>query len=144
MKEIPDSIQDIHACIPLSYYVNKTYRILAHTGLQESVTILNDKAGRKMCKWKISLTQMFLHGMQGRLIRFCRPFMPGVEKHTDSLTEIAVKPLCQSGFHRLWLYHMSYIHYPPFPICLWLYPRFYKFSGMYGSCVGQFPWYMHH
>ena len=34
---------------------------------------------------------MFLHGMQGRLIRFCRPFMPGVEKHTDSLTEIAVK-----------------------------------------------------
>lgn len=44
-----------------------------------------------MCKWKISLTQMFLHGMQGRLIRFCRPFMPGVEKHTDSLTEIAVK-----------------------------------------------------
>ena len=32
-----------------------------------------------MCKWKISLTQMFLHGMQGRLIRFCRPFMPGVE-----------------------------------------------------------------
>ena len=27
----------------------------------------------------------------GRLIRFCRPFMPGVEKHTDSLTEIAVK-----------------------------------------------------
>ena len=34
---------------------------------------------------------MFLHGMQGRLVCFCRPFVSGVEKHTDSLMEIAIK-----------------------------------------------------
>lgn len=93
---------------------------------------------------KSALHKCFWHGMQGRLVCFCRPFVSGVEKHTDSLMEIAIKPIFPVRVsYPLDISHIVY-SVPSLSKMPMAYPEFYKFSGMHGSCAGQFPSYICH